>query len=226
MQDFCQQAYAWNLDYIVDVHGNSQAFYYTQDTNYYHTKAGTGPTYSYVRASRLARVEYGMRAGSELTAKAPMVVHLGYTGRCEQGTSCATGNDVPYEQFNCPTATNCPVQAPTFYTHYRLWTVISQTLVGSSYGNADVWTLGHSMPNPGDGTRPALWLLSVIHQGADTTTTGLPYTVALADKGWKQACRDDKALALGLNTHGGNVTNAPVAEAHGVASIELADVLG
>ncbi|KII26662.1 hypothetical protein M707_26535, partial [Arthrobacter sp. AK-YN10] len=172
MQDFCQQAYAWNLDYIVDVHGNSQAFYYTQDTNYYHTKAGTGPTYSYVRASRLARVEYGMRAGSELTAKAPMVVHLGYTGRCEQGTSCATGNDVPYEQFNCPTATNCPVQAPTFYTHYRLWTVISQTLVGSSYGNADVWTLGHSMPNPGDGTRPALWLLSVIHQGADTTTTG------------------------------------------------------
>ncbi len=58
------------------------------------------------------------------------------------------------------------------------------------------------------------------------TNATLPYTVALADKGWKQACRDDKALALGLNTHGGNVTNAPVAEAHGVASIELADVLG
>ncbi|BCW82847.1 hypothetical protein NicSoilE8_05200 [Arthrobacter sp. NicSoilE8] len=170
--DFCQQAYAWNLDYIVDVHGNSQAFYYTQDTNYYHTKAGTGPTYSYVRASRLTRVDYGMRAGSELTAKAPMIVNLGYTGRCEQGVSCAAGNDVPYEQFNCPTASNCPVQAPTFYTHYRLWTVVSQTLVGSSYGNADAWTLGHSMPNPGDGTRPALWLLSVIHQGADTTTTG------------------------------------------------------
>ncbi|MGP0223696.1 hypothetical protein [Paenarthrobacter sp. NCHU4564] len=171
--DFCQQAYAWNLDYVVDVHGNSQAFYYTQDTNYYHTKAGTGPTYSYVRASRLTRVDYGMRAGSELTAKAPMVVHLGYTGRCEQGVSCAAGNDVPYEQFNCPTATNCPVQAPTFYTHYRLWNVLSQTLVGTSYGNADYWSLVHTMPNPGDGTRPALWLYSVTHSGADTTTTGI-----------------------------------------------------
>ncbi|WP_026547209.1 polymorphic toxin type 37 domain-containing protein [Paenarthrobacter nicotinovorans] len=172
--DFCQQAYAWNLSYVVDVHGNSQAYYYTQDTNYYHTKAGTGPTYSYVRASRLTRVDYGMRAGSELTAKAPMAVHLGYTGRCEQGVSCAAGNDVPYEQFNCPTASGCTVQAPTFYTHYRLWYVSSQTLVGgTSYGNADYWSLVHTMPNPGDGTRPALWLHSITHSGADTTTTGV-----------------------------------------------------
>ncbi|NIJ03423.1 RHS repeat-associated protein [Paenarthrobacter ilicis] len=177
VQDFCQQAYAWNLDYVVDVHGNSQAFYYTQDTNFYRTKAGTGPTYSYVRASRLARVDYGMRAGSELTAKAPMVVNLGYTGRCEQGVTCAsgpTGNDVPFEQFNCPTASGCTVQAPTFYTHYRLWNVMSQTLVGgTNYGNADYWSLAHSMPNLNDGTRPALWLLSVTHSGADTTSTGI-----------------------------------------------------
>ncbi|MFL6025246.1 MAG: alanine dehydrogenase [Marmoricola sp.] len=57
------------------------------------------------------------------------------------------------------------------------------------------------------------------------TNATLPFAVALADKGWEQACRADHALALGLNTHAGSVTNAPVAEAHQMASIELADVL-
>ena len=35
------------------------------------------------------------------------------------------------------------------------------------------------------------------------TNATLPYAVALADKGWEQALRDDRSLALGLNTHAG-----------------------
>jgi alanine dehydrogenase len=50
--------------------------------------------------------------------------------------------------------------------------------------------------------------------------------VALADKGWRQALRDDHPLALGLNTHAGQVTYAPVAEAHGLECISLDGVLG
>jgi alanine dehydrogenase len=50
--------------------------------------------------------------------------------------------------------------------------------------------------------------------------------VALADKGWRQALRDDHSLALGLNTHDGQVTYAPVAEAHGMGSVSLEGVLG
>jgi alanine dehydrogenase len=57
------------------------------------------------------------------------------------------------------------------------------------------------------------------------TNTTLPYTVALADKGWKQACLDDQSLALGLNTHAGKLTNAPVGEAHGIDHVELAGIL-
>ena len=53
------------------------------------------------------------------------------------------------------------------------------------------------------------------------TNATLPYTVSLANKGWAQACRDDRSLALGLNTHAGSVTNAPVAEAHGVDAVDL-----
>jgi alanine dehydrogenase len=58
------------------------------------------------------------------------------------------------------------------------------------------------------------------------TNATLPYTVALANKGWQQACAEDPSLALGLNTHGGQLTNAPVAEAHGLESVTLESVLG
>jgi alanine dehydrogenase len=57
------------------------------------------------------------------------------------------------------------------------------------------------------------------------TNVTLPYAVALADKGWAQACRDDASLARGLNTHAGNVVYGPVAEAHGMSHAELSSVL-
>lgn len=50
------------------------------------------------------------------------------------------------------------------------------------------------------------------------TNVTLPYALALANKGWEVALREDMSLARGLNTHAGEVTYAPVAEAHGYAS--------
>ena len=57
------------------------------------------------------------------------------------------------------------------------------------------------------------------------TNVTLPYAVALADKGWQQACRDDHSLALGLNTHDGQLTNGPVGEAVGLDAVGLDTVL-
>lgn len=57
------------------------------------------------------------------------------------------------------------------------------------------------------------------------TNVTLPYAVELANRGWREALRADHALALGLNTHEGALTNGPVAEAHGYDAVELADVL-
>jgi alanine dehydrogenase len=57
------------------------------------------------------------------------------------------------------------------------------------------------------------------------TNATMPYTVALADKGWQQACRDDHSLALGLNTHAGQLTNAPVGEAVGIDAVSLEQAL-
>ncbi len=47
------------------------------------------------------------------------------------------------------------------------------------------------------------------------TNVTLPYAVALANKGWRAALKEDPALALGLNTHQGQITYAAVAEAFG-----------
>ena len=58
------------------------------------------------------------------------------------------------------------------------------------------------------------------------TNVTLPYAVALANKGWAQACRDDRSLALGLNTHAGRITYPAVAEAfEDIESVTLESVL-
>ena len=57
------------------------------------------------------------------------------------------------------------------------------------------------------------------------TNATLPYAVALADKGWRDACVADRSLALGLNTHAGELTNGPVGDAVGISAVPLDDVL-
>lgn len=57
------------------------------------------------------------------------------------------------------------------------------------------------------------------------TNATLPYMIALADKGWREACAADRSLALGLNTHAGQLTNAPVGDAVGIDAVSLESVL-
>ena len=54
----------------------------------------------------------------------------------------------------------------------------------------------------------------------------LPFTLALADKGWKQALIQDQYLRDGLNVCEGKLTCEPVAEAHGLAYTSAESVLG
>ena len=58
------------------------------------------------------------------------------------------------------------------------------------------------------------------------TNVTLPYVLAIANDGEERAVRDDPALALGVNTWDGHVTNDGVAEATGASSTALADLLG
>jgi alanine dehydrogenase len=58
------------------------------------------------------------------------------------------------------------------------------------------------------------------------TNVTLPYVIEIANRGWHDALRTDKALAQGLSTHEGVLTCRPVAEAHGMNYASPEEVLG
>ena len=53
----------------------------------------------------------------------------------------------------------------------------------------------------------------------------MPFMLALADKGWKQACIDDPHLANGLNVHAGELTYEAVGVALGIDVVPTASFL-
>ncbi|WP_067127882.1 alanine dehydrogenase [Microtetraspora malaysiensis] len=53
------------------------------------------------------------------------------------------------------------------------------------------------------------------------TNATVPYALAIADLGWREALLADPALARGLNAHEGHLTSRPVAEAHGLEAVPL-----
>jgi alanine dehydrogenase len=53
----------------------------------------------------------------------------------------------------------------------------------------------------------------------------LPFLIALANKGWRQACSDDPHLLAGLNVHAGQLTLPVAGEALGIEAISPRDAL-
>jgi len=177
----CVQAWRWNLDYVVDVHGNAEALYYSAESNSY-GKNGSGAT-SYVRGGQLEHIDYGLTASTVYTANAATGrVTFGYDayGRCNDTThanctkeaigAAATKPakptaypDVPWDQFCTASCTANP--APTFWTDGMLTTVTTAVKTGTAYATVDKWALSHSFPDPGDGTTAALWMTQVQHTG-------------------------------------------------------------
>jgi len=57
------------------------------------------------------------------------------------------------------------------------------------------------------------------------TNATLPYAIKLADKGWRDACRQDQALKLGLNVVNGKVVYKGVADAFNLPLVKVDTVL-
>ena len=57
------------------------------------------------------------------------------------------------------------------------------------------------------------------------TNATLPYAIKLADKGWKKACAENKALKLGLNVIDGQVVYKGVADAFGLPYVPVDEFL-
>ncbi|MGV9595432.1 RHS repeat-associated core domain-containing protein [Streptosporangium sandarakinum] len=171
----CQQAYRWNLDYVVDAHGNSMSYFYNQETNRYAQNLGAA-TGTYVRGGTLARVEYGTRAGAEYTTQAPARVVFETADRCVPGQNCATHTstswpDVPWDT-DCASIPCGDRYSPTFWSTQRLAKITTQVSAGGgNYRGVDQWELSHTYPPADDGTGDkALWLNAVTQTGLATGT--------------------------------------------------------
>ncbi|MBB5867528.1 RHS repeat-associated protein [Allocatelliglobosispora scoriae] len=180
----CTQAYRWNLDYVVDPHGNTMSYWYGMDTNYY--SKNNGPQASYVREGYLDHVDYGTRVEPDLATGADTVftghasarVSFSYADRCLSG--CATKDkahwpDTPWD-LNCASGATCAQTSPSFWTTRRLASITTRVwdAPASNFRDVERWTLTHSYPDPQDGTRAGLWLDRVSHAGLVGMTTTIP----------------------------------------------------
>ncbi|MCW6010831.1 transcriptional regulator, partial [Micromonospora sp. CPCC 205371] len=177
----CVQAWRWNLDYVVDPHGNTMSFWYAKETNKYARNNSTTDVPTYVRGGYLDRVEYGTDKRTDGTDSlyrglaAPMRVQLDQGNRCLSDCDSHTAvrwPDTPWDQ-EC-TDSPCLVGSPTFWTTKRISAVTTQVRDGSAYRNVEKWTFTHTFPDPGDGTRAGLWLDKISHEGLVGGTTTIP----------------------------------------------------
>ncbi|MFG2054323.1 RHS repeat-associated core domain-containing protein [Micromonospora sp. NPDC048930] len=171
---WCRQAYRWNLDYVVDTHGDAMSQFYDRETNHY-SRGGTVTPYD--RSSHLTRLDYGQRADSLFTTPASGRVTFAAVDRCIPGTVCGKDQpqnapDVPWDQY-CD-ASSCAITTPTFWTDKRLATITTQVYQDGAYRDVSSWQLTHSFPATGDATSPTLWLDSLVRTGHVGGTTALP----------------------------------------------------
>ncbi|MDY0811215.1 RHS repeat-associated core domain-containing protein, partial [Kitasatospora purpeofusca] len=176
---WCQMAWRWQLDHVVDPHGNLTNYGYAAEVNKYSRGyvqgGGTGTPTKYERAGYLREIGYGQRLDDQRAAKGTLnpaaKVLFKVEERCDpaKASSCdesqrTTANqeawpDVPIDQI-CA-GDSCDNASPTFFTTKRLTEISTQVLVDSAYRTVDTWKLNQRLADPGDGTPRILQLDSV-----------------------------------------------------------------
>ncbi|GIM87193.1 type IV secretion protein Rhs [Salinispora arenicola] len=176
----CTQAWRWNLDYVVDLNGNSISYWYGKETNRYGRNIDADDAALYDRGGWLDKIEYGTQntnsVDSIFSTPAPLRVDFTEADRCL--SSCTSHSesswpDTPWDS-ECGTAPCTDNYSVTFWSTKRLASVTTQVRNGSGYDNVERWTFTHSFPDPGDGTRAGLWLDKISHAGLVGTTTTVP----------------------------------------------------
>ncbi|MET9113215.1 polymorphic toxin-type HINT domain-containing protein [Streptomyces longwoodensis] len=176
---WCRQGYRWNLDYVVDTHGDAVAYYYDKEGNSYGRNLKAADDTPYVRGGTLDRIEYGLRSTTVYTGKALALVDFTSSERClpDSTTTCASiatdashWYDTPWD-LNCDAGTDCDKGrvSPAFFTRKRLTDVTTKVLVSGAYSKVDTWKLTHRWGQADIDYQ--LLLDSVQRTGYDSTTS-------------------------------------------------------
>ncbi|MGW2912053.1 polymorphic toxin-type HINT domain-containing protein [Streptomyces asoensis] len=196
---WCQQAWRWQLDYVVDPRGNAMAYYWSKESNNYGRNVsefgGKATVTPYVRGGWLEHIDYGLRDTTVYSGKAMGRVDFGVTSRCLTNctfdeTNALNWPDVPYDQYCKDGASECKDQySPTFWSQKRLTSITTKVLTGGAYKDVDTWTLDQNFPPSGDGISTPMWLKSIQHTGKASGSVPLP---AVTFEGVQKPNRVDK----------------------------------
>ncbi|MEV0991746.1 RHS repeat-associated core domain-containing protein [Streptomyces sp. NPDC049949] len=181
---WCQQAWRWQLDYVVAPGGSAMAYYWKTETNNYGRNVsettGKATVTPYIRGGWLDHIDYGLRSDSVYTAKAMGQVAFDVSERCL--TACGTFDetnaknwpDAPYDLFCKDGSTECKGQySPTFWSRKRLTGINTKVLTGGAYQDVDSWTLDQNFPPAGDGISTPMWLKSITRTGKSGAATDI-----------------------------------------------------
>ena len=164
------QGWRWNLDYVVDVHGNTMSYFYGTETNRYARNGDVNDAASYIRGGYLRRIDYGQRSNQVYSTAPVGQVEFEAADRCSAGSTCdfdhpGSWPDTPVDQ-HCGAAPCQGDFSPTFWTQKRLSKITTRVWDGeSAHRTVDSWTLNHLYADPGDATRAGLWLDTISHTG-------------------------------------------------------------
>lgn len=217
---WCNQGYRWNLDKVVDRHGNMIRYYYETETNHYGRNKNSAAT-SYVRNGWLHHVDYGLHASDANIAPSGKV-EFAVADRCVKNSDCILSTpenlpDVPLE-LKCDGGSCGDEWSPSFWTTKQLTTVTTKSLVNGEYKAVDSWALRHELPDPGTGEKPALWLKGITHTGHTGDTP-----VALPEVTFDGVRKENRVYGVDGYSHLVRFRmNAIVSESGGVTSIDYA----
>ncbi|MGW4305907.1 RHS repeat domain-containing protein [Streptomyces californicus] len=185
---WCQQAWRWNLDAVIDPHGNAMTYYWAKESNSYQRAIDAnykGTLTPYTRGGYLKRIEYGLRS-SNFYGQPAAKVDFSVAERClatesfdckEDKLTAANAKkwpDVPFDQL-CKSGDKCESgSSPSYFTRKLLKSVSTSVWNAGAYQKVDSWGLEHSFPSTGDGTDPPLWLASITRTGH---SAGTPITL-------------------------------------------------
>ncbi|KUO22338.1 hypothetical protein AQJ91_05050 [Streptomyces dysideae] len=194
---YCNQAWKWNLDRVVDPNEVETSYFYDKETNYYRSVAAADKARRYDAASYLKRIEYGW--SSQISgAQLPARVVFQHLNRCKERTqepnpldntaaSCPTIDSSPDSYPDVPTDLICDGSAddyacagntyyPTFFQRDLLWDIVTQVRDNnaSEWDTVMQYQMRYAMMNPEGEVGGQLWLDYIQRRGYSGDDITLP----------------------------------------------------
>ncbi|WP_407838742.1 RHS repeat domain-containing protein [Streptomyces sp. DSM 116496] len=173
---WCQQAWRWQLDYVVAPGASAMAYYWKTEGNNYgrnvSESTGKSTVTPYIRGGWLDHIDYGLRPDAVYTGKAMGQVTFGVSERCL--TNCGTFDEInaknwpdsPFDLHCKNGSAECKDQySPSFWSRKRLTKITTKLLSDGSYKDVDSWALNQDFLPSGDGISTPMWLMSIQRTG-------------------------------------------------------------